>query len=144
MKSQAMGSVSAVLSSLPDGAAVTGGATQSMLDMGVVSAGGARRPNVHVRQRQDGLIVTTGFGLTIQDPAQHLQTAAVMACIAFPQEPYTLWVDGVMLTTTPQIIEGQARPGPARVHRLEILVPNTATEKTPQLHNSIIFQVIPN
>src|SRR5579859_6085135 len=107
-----------------------------MLDMGVVSAGGARRPNVHVRQRQDGLIVTTGFGLTIQDPAQHLQTAAVMACIAFPQEPYTLWVDGVMLTTTPQIIEGQARPGPARVHRLEILVPNTATEKRSEEHTS--------
>jgi hypothetical protein len=42
------------------------------------------------------------------------------------------------------LLQGQARIGTAHMHRLEIEVPTSLTEKNSQLHNAIIFQVIPN
>jgi hypothetical protein len=146
MQSQSSGSVSAELSSTADGAAVAlGPSGRQALDLGTVSYGtGARAANVQISKRADGFVVTTKFGLTIQDTSQRFSTAVVMASVAFADNIYGISVDGVRLATTPQVIQAQARVGPAQQHRLEIHVPASATEKNAQLHTLIVFQVVPN
>jgi hypothetical protein len=42
------------------------------------------------------------------------------------------------------LLQGQAKTGTTVMHRLEIEVPTSLTEKNSQLNNAIIFQVIPN
>jgi hypothetical protein len=97
-----------------------------------------------VRHLRDRFIVTTRFGLSIQDPTLHFASASVLASLAVPAFGHILWLDGVRLGTIPQVIQGQIRIGPTSSHRLEIEVPTSLTEKNAQLHNAIIFQVIPN
>ena len=70
--------------------------------------------------------------------------ASVLASLATPDVGHVLWLDGIRLGTVPQIIHGQLRIGPVSSHLLEIEVPTSLTEQNAQLHNAIIFQVIPN
>jgi hypothetical protein len=145
MQAQASGSLSALLTSTPDGAPVAFGASPRQgLDLGAVSAAGARNANVYVARRLDGFVVQTKFGLIIQDQAHRLPSATVLASLAYADGVYTFWVDGVKLTTTPQIIQGLAKVGPVQAHRLEIQVPGSVTENNSQINAAIIFQIVPN
>ncbi len=132
--------------SAPDGAALSGGASgQRSLDLGTVSnAGGARNPNVQLQKLPGRFIVSTKFGLSIQDGSQHAGTATVLAGLALPDPSFTYRLDGLTLQPAPQLLQNQARVGPTFIHRLEIDVPASVTEKNSQLHNAIIFQIIPN
>ena len=132
--------------SAPDGAALTGGASgQRGLNLGTVShAGGAQSANVKVQKLPGRFVVSTRFGLSIQSGSQHASSATVLAALAVPDPAYTFRLDGITLETVPQLVQGQARIGPTIMHRLEIEVPTSLTEKNSQLHNAIIFQVIPN
>ena len=123
-----------------------GGASgQRSLNLGTVSnAGGAQTANVQVRKLPGRFIVSTRFGLSIQDGSQHATSATVLAALAVPDSAYTFRLDGITLETVPQLVQGQARIGPTFVHRLEIDVPTSLTEKNSQLNNAILFQVIPN
>ncbi len=146
MKSATEGTISVTFSSAPDGAALLGGASgQRNLDLGAVShAGGTQTPNVQVQKLPGHLVVSTKFGLSIQDGSQHSSTATVLAALAAPDPSFTFRLDGITLQTAPQLLQGQARVGPTLIHRLEIDVPASVTEKNSQLHNAIIFQIIPN
>ena len=146
MKSETEGAISVNFISAPDGAALTGGASgQRSLNLGTVShAGGAQSSNVHVQKLPGRFVVSTRFGLSIQSGSQHASSATVLAALAVPDPAYTFRLDGITLATVPQLVQGQARIGPTITHRLEIEVPTSLTEKNSQLHNAIIFQVIPN
>jgi hypothetical protein len=146
MKSATEGTISVSFVSAPDGAALIGGASgQRSLDLGAVShAGGAQTPNVQVQKLPGHFVVTTKFGISIQDGTQHSSTATVLAALAAPDPSFTFRLDGITLKPVPQLLQGQARVGPTLIHRLEIDVPASVTEKNSQLHNAIIFQVIPN
>jgi hypothetical protein len=146
MKSATEGTISVSFVSAPDGAALSGGASgQRNLDLGAVShAGGAKNPNVQVKKLADHFVVATKFGLSIQDGSQHTTTASVLAALAAPDPSFTFRLDGITLQPTPQLVQNQARVGPTLIHRLEIEVPASVTEKNSQVHNAIIFQIIPN
>jgi hypothetical protein len=140
------GAITVAFANTPDGAALTSGTSGLRgLDLGTMSYGmNPRTPNIQVRHLRDRFIVITKFGLSIQDPTLHFASASVLASLAVPDFGHVLWLDGVRLGTVPQVIQGQLRIGPTSSHRLEIEVPTSLTEKNAQLHNAIIFQVIPN
>jgi hypothetical protein len=146
MKSESAGAISVSFVSAPDGAALGGGTSgQRSLNLGSVShAGGAQAANVQVQKLPGRFVVSTRFGLNIQAGAQTTPTAAVLAALTVPDPAYTFRLDGITLQTVPQLLQGQARTGTTVMHRLEIEVPTSLTEKNSQLHNAIIFQVIPN
>ena len=146
MKSATEGTISVSFVSAPDGAALTGGASgQRNLDLGAVSpATGAQTPNVQVQKLPGHLLVSTKFGLSIQDGTQHASTATVLAALAVPDPSFTFRLDGITLQPAPQLLQNQARVGQTLIHRLEIDVPASVTERNSQLHNAIIFQIIPN
>jgi hypothetical protein len=146
MKSATEGAISVSFVSAPDGAALTGGTSgQRSLNLGTVShAGGAQAANVQVKKLPGRFVVSTRFGLSIQAGSQTTTTAAVLAALTVPDPAYTFRLDGITLQTVPQLLPSQARMGTTVMHRLEIEVPTSLTEKNSQLHNAIIFQVIPN
>jgi hypothetical protein len=146
MKSESAGALSVSFVSAPDGAVLGGGASgQRSLNLGSVShTGGTQAANVQVQKLPGRFVVSTRFGLSIQAGSQTATTAAVLAALTVPDPAYTFRLDGVTLQTVPQLLQGQARTGTTVMHRLEIEVPTTLTEKNSQLHNAIIFQVIPN
>lgn len=82
--------------------------------------------------------------MSIQAGSQTATTAAVLAALTVPDPAYTFRLDGITLQPVPQLLQGQARTGITIMHRLEIEVPTSLTEKNSQLNNAIIFQVIPN
>lgn len=115
------------------------------LDIGAVSYGlGAKSPHTQVRRLTDRLVVTTEFGLSIADNSLQATSAMLLAATAFPENVYTVSVDGVRLQATPRMVQANVPLGRTSVHRLQIEIPNTVTEKDSQFHNSIVFQVIPN
>jgi len=146
MRSESAGALSVSFSSIPDGARLSGGtAGHGALDLGAVSyGGGAFSPNVNVQKLQGRFVVSTKFSLSIQQSSQQLSTAMVMASLAVPESSFVLRLDGLKLGTVPQMIQGQARVGTITIHRLEIEVPSSVTEKNSQLQNAITFQVIAN
>jgi hypothetical protein len=146
MKSETVGAISVSFLSVPDGAALTGGTSgQRSLNLGTVShAGGAQTANVQVQKLPGRFVVSTRFGVAIQDGSQNTATASVLAALAVPDAAYTFRLDGITLGTTPQLIQGQARIGSTLLHRLEIDVPTSLTEKNSQVNNAILFQIIPN
>jgi len=146
MKSASEGAISVSFVSAPDGVALTGGTSgQRNLNLGTVShAGGAQTANVQMQKLPGRFVVSTRFGISIQAGSQTATTAAVLAALTIPDPAYTFRLDGITLQTVPQLLQGQARTGTTVMHRLEIEVPTSLTEKNSQLNNAIIFQVIPN
>ena len=142
MAAQSAGGLSLTIVNPSDGGRTAGG---GVLDLGSVSYGSAaRRSNVAVRSSAGQMVVSTRVGLSLVDPAGHIGTATLLACLALPETLYVLRMDGVQLTTTPQIVQSRVPVGKISSHQLEIEVPSWVTEKNPGLHNSIIFQVVPN
>lgn len=142
MQTQAAGGLSLSFVSLSDGASVAG---QHSLDLGRVSySGRSRVQNVQTRAMADRLVVSTMIGLMAQDSSLHFAHASLLASLAYPDSTHALWLDGVRLTLTPQIVQGQMPVNKPSAHRLEIEVPTSLPEKDAAVHNSIIFQVVPN
>lgn len=146
MQAQGSGSLSVQFVAAPDGAALAGGTSgQRSLNLGSVSYNtGSRMANVQTRSMQGRFVVSTKFGLQIQDSSRQFSSATVLAAIVYPNPAYTVRLDGLKLETIPQLIQGQARIGLILQHRLEIEVPTSLTEKNSEIQNAIVFQVIPN
>lgn len=142
MQSQAAGGIAISFVSLPDGASVAG---QRLLDLGNVSYSRiSRAANVQVTTLADRFVVSTKIGLALQDATQHFSSATLLAFLAHPDSSHILWLDGVRLGAAPQVIQGRMPVGKTSAHSLEIEVPTSLTEKNAELHNAIIFQVVPN
>lgn len=146
MRAETAGSLSVTFSNAPDGSRLNGVTPgHGALDLGAVSYGaGAFSPNVNVRKLHGRFVVSTKFGMSVQQSSPQLATATVMAALAVPEPAFVLRLDGLRLGTTPQVVQGQARLGVMTEHRLEIEVPGSVTERNSQLHNTILFQVIAN
>lgn len=142
MQSESGGGLSVSFVSLSDGASLAG---QGGLDLGNVSyATHSQGANVQVRAATDRLVVSTKLGIAVQDPTGHFSRATLLASLAYPDALHVLWLDGVRLETTPQVVQGQVPVNKTTAHRLEIDVPTSLSEKDAAVHNSIIFQVVPN
>src|SRR5262249_27046748 len=130
----------------PEGAAMNGAAAgRGALNLGTVSyASASRTPNVQTRHLEGRFVVSTRFGMNIQDSPQRFSTAVLMASMALPEPHIPLRLDGMELETTPQVIQARVRIGDTLQHRLEIEVPTSLTEKNSQLQNAIVFQIVPN
>ena len=146
MRKQTEGAISIGFAGITKGSqAAREAAGYGTLDIGTVSYGiGAKSPHTKVRRLADRLVVTTEFGLNIADNSLHATSAMLLAATAFPENVYVVLVDRVRLQATPQIVQANLPLGRTSVHRLQIEIPNTVTEKDSQFHNSIVFQVIPN
>lgn len=146
MPSQTQGSLSVSFVSAVDGAPLTGASSsQRTLDLGRVSRDrGAFNSSVNITRLATGFVVSTRFGLTVHGGSGQDGSATILAGLAVPDPAFVFRLDGLRLSATPQIIQGQARLGSAMTHRLEIEVPASVTEKNSQLHNAILFQVIAN
>jgi hypothetical protein len=146
MQTQGAGSISVVLAALPGGGPLVSElAGKGALDLGQAAYGaGSHLPNVEVRTLRDRMVVSTRFGLAVRDPSGHFASASVLASLAYSDSSRVLRLDGVRLSTVPQLIQAQARLGVTSSHRLEIEVPTLLTEKDAQMRNAILFQVIPN
>jgi hypothetical protein len=142
MKAQQEGGLTVAFVDLPDGPSIAG---KRALDLGnVCYAGHPRGSNVQLRPSTDRFVVSARFGLMIQDPSQHVDGATLLVALAYPDPLHVLWMDGVRLTTALQAMPGRYPVGKTSAHRLEIEVPTSLTEKDAAVHNSIVFQVIPN
>jgi hypothetical protein len=113
------------LVSVPGGGPVIGGESgNGTLDLGNVSyfsssyamAGKSRNSTVR----------TTEFGIELQAAsASTMGAAMVSAYLAEPTPGCTYLIDGIRLTTTPQVISARVSYGVISKHRLEIRVPAT-------------------
>lgn len=142
MRAQQQGGLTVAFVDLPDGPSVAG---KRALDLGNVSyAGHPRSTNVQVQPSADRFVVSATFGLLVQDSSQQVAGATVLVALAYPDGAHALSIDGVRLTTALQALPGRCPVGKTSAHRLEIEVPTSLTEKDAAVHNSIVFQVIPN
>jgi hypothetical protein len=145
MRAQATGMLSLVLVNAADGASLKSGTSgQRSMDLGTASyQGGSNALNVSVKKLSTSFVVSTKFGMTVQDSTGKVGAATVLAAMASP-DVFIFRLDGLQLGTTPQLVQAQVKPGSTSQHLLEIEVPSTLTEKNSQLQNSILFQVIAN
>jgi hypothetical protein len=146
MRKQTEGAISVSFAGTTKGTQTTREAPgYATLDLGPVSYGvGSKSPRTRVRQLADRLVVTTDFELNIADNSLHAASAMLLAATAFPENVFVVSVDGVRLQATPQMVQANVPLGRSSLHRQQIEIPNTITEKDSQFHNNIVFQVIPN
>jgi hypothetical protein len=123
---------------------LSGSSQSTQLDLGNVSyGGGAVASGVSIRRTKDTLLLTTRFGLLLQDGGgSSLRTATVSAFVLNADCGKTYAVDGVKLTTGPQVVTTMARVGTVSAHRLEIEVP--ISENPGQVTDALGFLVTAN
>jgi hypothetical protein len=145
MRSQSQGTLAVSFANAPDGVPLNGTSTQRVLDLGSASYNAAAPArNVNLKRLPGSFVVSTRFGLLVQDTSQRALTATVLAALSLPDPAFVFRLDGVRLATAPQIIQGQAKIGVVFQHSLEIEVPGSVTEKNSHLNNAVVFQVIAN
>lgn len=145
MDTKVTGTLSVQLLNAANGAVMSGGtAAQRSMDMGTVSyQNGSSTLNVSVQKHSTSFVVSTKFGMEVDDASGKVGSVTVLAGLAAP-DVFIFRVDGFQLGTTPQLIQGQVKPGASVQHLLEIEVPTALTERNSQLQNTILFQVIAN
>jgi len=145
MDSQVSGTLAVQLVSSATGVTMKGGTTnQRSMDLGTVSyQNGSNALNVSVQKLSTSFVVSTKFGLEVDDSTGKVGTVTVRANLAAP-DVFIFRVDGFQLGTTPQLIQTQIKPGILLQHLLEIEVPTSLTEQNSQLQNTIQFQVVAN
>ncbi len=81
--------------------------------------------------RKQSSTTTRTFGIRIGNPTREGRgTATLRAYLETPDPHATIRVDGILLGSTPRVIQRNAPIGIAVTHRLEIEVPVTAPEGT--------------
>ena len=145
MNSQAAGTLAVQLVNAANGLAMKGvNASQRSMDLGTVSYQNVSSTlSLSVQKLSTSFVVSTRFGLEVDDPTGTVGTVTVLAGLAAP-DVFIFRVDGFQLGTTPQLIQSQVKPGGIVQHLLEIEVPTSLTEKNSQLQNTILFQVVAN
>ena len=121
-----------------------GSPASPQLDLGRVSYGGhASTPGVGLKRTRDALVLSTRFGLLLQAAGgRSLGNATVRAFVTAGGSKKTYAIDGIKLTTTPQIISTAAPIGIVAAHRLEITVPTS--EAPGPVTGDVGFLVTPN
>jgi len=126
----------------PKGAPVRSIAGQGTLDLGRVSyLAGSSEEGVQVTRRKQTFTVSTRFGLQVGAPNTQ-GTAKLMSFLAQANPAIRVAIDGVELSTAPQVIQMAVRFGVATEHRLEIEIPVSMPDAAAQVANAISFVVI--
>jgi hypothetical protein len=123
---------------LPTGAAISGTSGQGVMNFGAVSKAAPATANGIQKKRQSGgLKVTTNFGILVENSAGSTSpgTATVSAFLLYPDPDLELWVDGIKMSSTPQVIGRQLLVGAVSQHRLEIQI---SDERPPGPLNNLI------
>ncbi len=138
------------LVTLPTGANMTGAAGDVWtLDLGELSYPAApRNPNVSSRRLPHSFVISTEFGVQVQSSGSPTpgtpSFATLLAFLQDAQPQYSVRIDGVTLQSGSQPVASHLRSGAITVHRLEIEIPTTVTEKSGRLAHLIEFSVVPD
>lgn len=137
-------SIAISLVALGNGPSVPGGATgQGTMQLGKVSSGGgARIPGVVVGRRPHSMVVRTVFGVRL-DYGVSTGSAKLSAFLLQPDSRYQIFVDGVKLGASAQLIQAGVRYGAVTQHRLEIEVPKSLPENEARIADNIGFLAVP-
>lgn len=128
----------------PKGAPVRSLAGQGTLDLGRLSyLTGSTEEGVQVRRGKQTFTVATQFGLQV-GPDNMQGTAKLVGVLAQINPAIRVSIDGVSLSTAPQVIQVAVRFGVVTEHRLEIEIPVSMPDATAQVANAISFVVIAN
>lgn len=128
---------------LADGSAIAGsGTSNGAMNLGPVSRVGAGSRNVDVKHSNGRMVVSTSFGVTVNDPSGANRTATLLAAVPSPGGP-VVRIDGVVVDTTGRAIASHLLPGRVSSHRIEIEVPPNTTEANNHLLSNVIFSVLP-
>lgn len=120
------------------------GGGRGTLDLGSISyLTGATREGVNVSRRAQSYVISTAFGLRVGG-AGSTGTAKLLGFLVQPLVVHKIWIDGVRLSLTPQILQMTLKYGMVSEHRLEIEVPVDAPETAAQCLNAIAFQILPD
>lgn len=129
---------------VPKGARVRSIAGQGTLELGRMSyLSGATEEGVSIRRHGHTFTVSTRFGLQIGDPATH-GTAKLVAVLTQINPAIRVTVDGVNLTSAPEVIQMAMKYGVVTEHSLEMEIPTSMPDAAAQVANAIAFQVIAN
>lgn len=131
------------LVSLPGGAEVIGGNSGvGTLDFGRISYFSPSYPRTATKKDSHALTTTAEFGLELEAPGSSPNGAAMLsAYLAEPSPNCAYLVDGIRLTTAPQVISAHVEYGTITEHRLEMKVPKSAPAGMKRA--SIIWTVTP-
>lgn len=129
---------------VPKGARVRSIAGQGTLELGRMSyLSGASEEGVTIRRHAHTFTVSTRFGLLVGDPAMH-GTAKLVAVLTQLTPAIRVAVDGVNLSTSPEVVGMSMKYGVVSEHQLEIEIPTSMPDAAAQVANSIAFQVFAN
>ena len=95
-------------------------------------------------RRKQRFAISTWFGLRAGGGSVAGGTAKLLAFVSQLSPQQKVYIDGVRLTTAPQVIQIGIRFGAVTQHRLEVEVPVDAPEMVAQSFNAISFQVLPD
>lgn len=114
--------------SLPGSATIIGGESgNGIMDVGRVSYFSSGLASKPTKKDKTSSTVTARFGIELMAPAGATGgTAMLSAYLAEPSKSCVYLVDGVRLTTAPQMISARLRYGVVSAHQLEIQVPTSA------------------
>jgi hypothetical protein len=129
---------------LSDGASMLGsGSTSGSLEIGSVSQSAGARRNVSVHRTPKGFIVTTAFGVSVQDSSGSARTASLMAALPFTDSRMSVRIDGMPLDSVSRIVAPHLMTGAVTRHQLEIEVPSDITEAQADVLKNVQFILIP-
>lgn len=137
------GQVTIRLVSVPGGVAVTGGGSgNGALNLGTVSYFSSAHSHRASKTTGNSITRTSEFGIELEARAPAATGAAMISArLANPSPNCRYGIDGIRLTTAPQVISPRTRYGVITEHRLDIEVPQTAPPGMKRA--SIIWTVTP-
>jgi len=113
----------------------------ALLNCGKVSYGGSTTPKLEVQQHAGSFVVSTDFGLLVQDATKLAHFATVSGALSGAQTAVTYRIDGKKLGSAPVLLISHASVGTLSEHRLEIEVPTGLTEAGADTQIAIQFAV---
>lgn len=129
---------------VPKGARVRSIAGQGTLELGRMSyLSGATEDGVTIHRHGRTFTVSTRFGLQVGDPAAH-GTAKLVAVLTQINPGIRVTLDGVNLSSVPEVIQMAMKYGVVTEHSLEMEIPTSMPDAAAQVANAIAFQVIAN
>ena len=126
------------------GARVRSIAGQGTLELGPMSyLNGSNQEGVNIQRHARTFTVSTRFGLLVGDSSMH-GSAKLVAVLTQVEPAIRVVVDGVRLSSSPEVIQMAISYGAVTEHHLEIEIPTSMSGAAAQVANSIAFQVFAN
>jgi hypothetical protein len=144
LSSSSGAAISVKLVGLPGGAPLLDdGNGRWVLELGPVSYGGfSRGPEVAVGRGPRSFVVSTTFGVEVNDPGGRLRAATLLASLASSSSRLVVRIDGIRLQTVPTRLGARVTEGLVTRHHLELEIPTDMNENDAPAA-SIQFSAVP-